>query len=92
MEAKAAYETTDQRLNELYQKILNDLNGQQETLFRQAGRAWVDYKQAQCEAATKRYEGGSMQPLVRYSCLDQITESRIETLRCTHDSSSAPCE
>ena len=42
---------------------------------------WVEYRDAHCAAVAAIYEGGSMQPMQRDSCVVRLTEQRIEELK-----------
>ena len=44
-------------------------------------RAWLEYRDAQCLAESFAMRGGSMQPLIEYSCKAYMTELRIQQLR-----------
>ena len=44
-------------------------------------RAWLAYRDAQCLAESFAMRGGSMQPLIEYSCKAYMTELRIQQLR-----------
>jgi uncharacterized protein YecT (DUF1311 family) len=49
--------------------------------LRAAARAWISYRDAQCEAARQRFEGGSMAPMIYSRCMWRATEHRIEDLK-----------
>lgn len=44
-------------------------------------RAWLKYRDTQCTLIAGRYQGGSMQPLVRFNCLERMTRDRTRQLR-----------
>ncbi len=44
-------------------------------------RAWLKYRDTQCVLIAGRYQGGSMQPLVRFNCLERMTRDRTRQLR-----------
>ncbi|HYC56899.1 MAG TPA: lysozyme inhibitor LprI family protein [Candidatus Binatia bacterium] len=67
-------------LNELYGAVLARLDATEATLLRAAQRAWLGYRDANCEAETGQYEGGSMQPMVRLGCLTHQSRQRMEEL------------
>lgn len=46
-----------------------------------AQRAWIDYRDGQCAAETAQYAGGSIQPLIRNSCLAGMTKKRTDELQ-----------
>ncbi len=51
-----------------------------EELLRQAQRAWIPFRDAACESASAAYYGGTIQPLVHMSCLEQMTRDRTAAL------------
>lgn len=46
-----------------------------------AQRKWIAYRDAACKAEAAQYEGGSIQPLIRLTCLTRLTERRSTDLR-----------
>jgi uncharacterized protein YecT (DUF1311 family) len=50
-------------------------------LLVEAQRAWIKYKETNCKSATDQYRGGSIQPLIYYSCLTELTEERTGKLK-----------
>lgn len=47
----------------------------------EAQRAWLVYREKQCNAEAVAYEGGSMQPTVESTCLARVTRARTEELK-----------
>jgi uncharacterized protein YecT (DUF1311 family) len=45
-----------------------------------AQRAWLAYRDAACEVQASPYEGGSIQPLIWFSCLSELTAERTRML------------
>lgn len=45
-----------------------------------AQRAWIDYRDGQCEAEGAQFAGGSIRPLIVNSCLADKTRQRTEEL------------
>lgn len=43
-------------------------------------RAWLEYRDLQCEAESLVFEGGSLQPLINLTCRARITRDRTEEL------------
>ncbi len=43
-------------------------------------RAWLEYRDHQCEAESLIFEGGSLQPLIISSCRARMTRDRTEEL------------
>ena len=46
-----------------------------------AQRAWIDYRDGHCEAEGAQFAGGSIRPLITYSCKAAMTRKRVEELR-----------
>ena len=46
----------------------------------EAQRAWLVYRDKQCDAEAVAFEGGSMQPTVESTCLARVTRVRTEEL------------
>ena len=46
----------------------------------QAQTKWIEYRDAHCAAVAALYEGGSMQPMQRASCVVRLTDQRIADL------------
>jgi uncharacterized protein YecT (DUF1311 family) len=44
-------------------------------------RAWLKFRDTQCVLEAGSYAGGSMQPLVRFTCLERLTKERAQQLR-----------
>jgi uncharacterized protein YecT (DUF1311 family) len=85
------YETADAELNTQYQsvrKVLEerdssageDGEGAVKALLA-AQRAWIAYRDANCEAVGFQARGGSMEPLLVSSCLADMSRKRTEELR-----------
>ena len=46
-----------------------------------AQRAWIAFRDAHCHSEAMQYRGGSIAPLIYATCLNEVTERRIEQLR-----------
>lgn len=71
-------ESSGKRLAAAIGKLLKDtpVRGKVET----AQTKWAEYRDAQCDAVAAIYEGGSMQPMQRASCVVHLTDQRIAEL------------
>lgn len=89
--AEAEWQVADAELNATYQEVMAamkamdrdlpvELRGAEEAL-RAAQRAWIPYRDANCEAAGFAMRGGSAEPLLVYGCLRQMTADRTDELR-----------
>ncbi|MEM9349388.1 MAG: lysozyme inhibitor LprI family protein [Pseudomonadota bacterium] len=52
-----------------------------EEMLRRAQRAWISFRDAACLVESDMAKGGSMQPLLYWSCAEGLTRSRTEQLR-----------
>jgi uncharacterized protein YecT (DUF1311 family) len=80
LQAKREYEKADKRLNKVYQQLLSDLKSQAIADLKQAQRKWVDYKESHCKAVREMQDFGSIAPLKHNSCLQGVTEKRVNEL------------
>ena len=74
------YRTADSVLNVTYKNVMLYLTGNQKKMLLTAQRSWIKFKAAHCETVALRYEGGSIQPLIKYSCLAELTAERTKQL------------
>lgn len=77
------------RLNEVYQRVMKELDKPDEELEKyaevkkkllEAQRAWVRFRQSDCDAQYAYYMGGSMRNLVYLGCMQSRAETRIKEL------------
>lgn len=52
-----------------------------EAALRKAQRAWIDYRDGQCDLAGFEARGGSMEPMLVSTCLADLTRKRTEELK-----------
>ena len=53
-----------------------------------AQRAWLAYRDANCDSIKFQYEGGSIQPMIWSQCMADTTQQRIATLTTAYDISN----
>ncbi|RKU05319.1 hypothetical protein C7H84_04135 [Burkholderia sp. Nafp2/4-1b] len=81
--ADRAYKKSDAELNRTYQAVtarLHDAKPLADKLVN-AQRAWLAYRDAECNFSSANAEGGSAYPMVVSTCLDDLTKTRNETLK-----------
>lgn len=80
--AAEAYQAADQQLNNTYQALTERLEANESAVeqLRVAQRAWISFRDAECEFASKAVQGGSAEPMVRNQCLAKLTEHRATAL------------
>jgi uncharacterized protein YecT (DUF1311 family) len=79
-----ALKKADAELNHVYQKKLKQLPAENAGRLRKAQRAWLAYRDAQCNAAQERYVGGSIAPVVFVQCRLTLTQSRTKEIEETY--------
>jgi uncharacterized protein YecT (DUF1311 family) len=85
------FEAADKKLNEVWPGLKADTKqqdtdeGEGKTEYLDAlmasQRAWIAYRDAECQRYSNEAKGGSMQPLLLYGCMATMTEKRIKELQ-----------
>jgi len=89
--AQARYEEADKGLNAQYKKtraamvaidqdLDTDMKGAEQALLK-AQRAWITYRDAQCENYGFQARGGTMEPMLVAGCLADLTDLRTKELK-----------
>jgi uncharacterized protein YecT (DUF1311 family) len=80
--AATEFTRRDGELNIAYQALMKVLDRPEEKgAWRKAQRAWVAFRDAQCEADASPDAGGSIEPLIIDSCATRMTYKRTQELR-----------
>lgn len=78
-----AYKKADAALNVTYKQVMARLKDS-ETAARSlvvAQRAWIAYRDAECDFISSGVEGGSARPMIVAQCLEQLTTQRTDDLK-----------
>jgi uncharacterized protein YecT (DUF1311 family) len=88
------FEKADKELNAVYKKAMAsqvDLDKQSAGFnpeyvgaakaLKKAQRAWIDYRDGQCEGVGYEAVGGTMQPMLISGCKADLTEKRVKELK-----------
>lgn len=80
--AGADYKAADDKLNAAYGEIMKRLADDQEArkLLQTAQRAWIGFRDAECNFATDDSKDGSIYPMLQANCLQAQTEDRLKQL------------
>lgn len=78
-EAMKAMERTDADLRELGEHYVGAADA-----LRRAQRAWIGYRDGQCELAGFEARGGSMEPMLVSGCLAEMTRKRTQELKALY--------
>lgn len=81
--ADKAYRASDARLNDLYRQIRARLKDDKDTtrILVSAQKAWIAYRDAECNFASSGVAQGSMYPMILAGCLDDLTQNRVASLK-----------
>ncbi|MBI1330422.1 MAG: DUF1311 domain-containing protein [Alphaproteobacteria bacterium] len=78
--AEDEYKATDAKLNAIYKKLLPQFPDSDRALLRNAQRAWLGFRDAECKFRNAGNEGGSIWPMVHFGCMTGLTRARIRQL------------
>lgn len=82
--AEREYQAADRALNARYQatrKVISAADPEAERLLVAAQKAWIPFRDAHCRTSAQSNKGGSMEPLMWFSCLARTTEARTKELK-----------
>ncbi|MBE9227355.1 lysozyme inhibitor LprI family protein [Phormidium sp. LEGE 05292] len=74
------YRNADKRLNQVYQQLMPKLSAARKQKFILAQRAWINFRDANCEFERSQFEGGTIAPAIQAGCLTQLTKTRTAQL------------
>ncbi|WP_026618720.1 YecT (DUF1311 family protein) [Ensifer sp. WSM1721] len=88
------YRTADAELNKVYKQAMTAMQATDKELggidpayvgaveaLKKAQRAWIGYRDGQCELAGFEARGGSMEPMLVSGCLAELTRKRTAELK-----------
>jgi uncharacterized protein YecT (DUF1311 family) len=74
------YQNQDRKLNQAYQKLLSQLEGERKQKLVIAQRAWINFRDKNCSFVSSESSGGTLEPLIYTGCLSELTKKRTEDL------------
>jgi len=74
----------DAELNRVYRLALKDLQADDAALLRKSQRAWIAYRDAQCEAERALWGGGTGGPAAWMNCKSELTSQRTAEIKNTY--------
>ncbi len=75
------FKKADTKLNQVYKNLVKKLDEKEKKLLITAQKNWIQFRDSKCNFEKQQYEGGSIQPLIYYTCLTECTEDRINDLK-----------
>ncbi len=73
-------EAADKKLNQAYQQVIAQLNGQQRQALINAQSAWIKFRDTTCAYEKGRFAGGSIAPSIYSTCIERVTAQRTTDL------------
>ncbi|WP_193213844.1 lysozyme inhibitor LprI family protein [Luteolibacter marinus] len=81
-EAAAAFEKADKELNQVYVKVMRELDDESKQRLKVAQRAWVAFRDAEATfRADAEARGGSMWPMIHEGIRGRLTAQRVKSLK-----------
>ncbi len=59
------------------------LDKNEKQLLIQAEKDWVKFRDSHCKFDVSQHEGGSIQPLLYTTCLEELTRERIAAIKAS---------
>jgi uncharacterized protein YecT (DUF1311 family) len=80
------YQAADREMNETYRRLQARVRGKSRELLTRAQKAWVRFRDFECELESAGARGGSAYRALHNQCLARLTGARTEDLkRLIHD-------
>jgi len=70
------YKIADQKLNQVYQKLISQLKGEQKKRLIDAEVAWINFRDKSCNFQSADALGGTLEGLIYANCLVRMTNDR----------------
>ncbi len=77
------YQKVDAELNKVYKQLMQTLEGNERQLLIKAQKDWLKFRDSHCQFEASEFKGGSIQPLMRSTCLTECTRNRIDDLKAS---------
>ncbi len=74
------YQAADKKLNQVYQKVIARVDGEQQQILITAQQAWINFRDRNCNFETYRSRGGTGYEIFRNGCLERLTQQRTTDL------------
>jgi uncharacterized protein YecT (DUF1311 family) len=79
--ADKKFKKADTELNQVYKQLIKILDKNEKQLLIQAQKDWLRFRDSHCKFDEAQYDGGSIQPLIYSTCLEESTRKRIKELK-----------
>jgi len=75
------YQNADKKLNQQYQKLISTLSANRKQKLIAAQKAWLSYRDANCDYEKSEVEGGTLAPTIYALCMADLTKERTTRLQ-----------
>ena len=81
--ANVKFKKADAELNKVYKQLMAILDKNEKQLLIQSEKDWMKFRDSHCKFDASQYEGGSIQPLIYSTCLEELTKKRITEIKAS---------
>lgn len=77
------YAAADKALNAVWKKVAVKIGAEsakRKKLLVETQKAWIAFRDKECEFESSEFEGGTMRPMIENSCLAGLTSARTKVL------------
>lgn len=78
--ASQEFEAADKRLNKAYRALTKRLEAEPLEILKQSQRAWIGFRDSECEFQAYWTKGGTASPGVGTQCMAVVTKARVKQL------------
>jgi len=79
--AQDAYKKADTELNRVYKALSAKLDPATRKKLGTSEQAWIKFRDVDAAARAQEWDGGSMQPLIYFTWMTDLTEARTSQLK-----------
>ena len=80
-----AWKAEDHKLNNYYQVVSRHTQDSELEKLRQAEKAWITFRDLNCDAERELYDGGTARGPAYNACLEAMTRHRLQELQTMYD-------
>ena len=73
-----AYDFYSKKLNAAYKKLIHKLPKEEQDRLKKAQKAWIKYRDLECDFEAYEMRGGSYENILRYGCKIKLTKDRVK--------------
>jgi uncharacterized protein YecT (DUF1311 family) len=78
--SQLSYQAADKKLNQVYQKVIANVKGEQKQLLSTGQQSWIKFRDNNCDFEVYGSRGGTGYEVFRNGCLERLTKQRTKDL------------